>query len=76
MKNISLKLNEQILNDTEHVLEELKTSRNKYINDAIAYYNKYQKRRLLEKKFLLESKIVSQESMLVLAQFELLEDEI
>ena len=76
MKNISLKLQEQILQETDALLEHLKTSRNKYINEAIEFYNQHHKRKLLEEQLAVESKLVSEDSMNVLKEFEILEDEI
>lgn len=75
MKSISLKLQEPILKETENILEHLKTSRNKYINEAIEFYNKYQKRKLIEEQLIKESKLVAADSMDVLKDFEALEDE-
>ncbi len=76
MKSISLKLQEQILNDTEQILEHLNTSRNRYINDAVNFYNIHQKRKLLEQQLSEESKLVAEDSMNVLHEFESLLDEI
>ena len=76
MKSISLKLQDQILHETESLLEHLKTSRNKYINDAIDYYNDYHKRKLLEEQIGKESLLVSEDSMSILSDFEKFEDEI
>lgn len=76
MTAISLRLNENTFNDTENVLSKLKTPRNKYINEAIDFYNKIQKQKLLEKQIEMESKLVQEDSMLVLAEFEALEDDI
>ena len=76
MKSISLKLQEQILRETENLLEHLKTSRNKYINEAIEYYNQYRKRKLIEEQLVKASKLVSDDSMEILGEFESLEDEI
>ncbi len=76
MKNISLKLQEQILQETDALLEHLKKSRNKYINEAIEFYNQHHKRKLLEEQLAVESKLVSEDSMNVLKEFEILEDEI
>ncbi len=70
MKNISLKVDENIFLDTEKILSKIKTSRNKYINEAIAFYNRYQKRRLLEQKLKSESEMVKNDSMKVLKEFE------
>lgn len=76
MKSISLKLQEQILQETESLLEHLDTSRNKYINEAIKFYNRYQKNRMIEEQIVKESKLVSEDSINVLHEFESLEDEI
>jgi len=76
MKSISLKLQDQILQETETLLEHLKTSRNKYINEAVDYYNEYHKRKLLEEQIIKESEMVSEDSMKVLSEFEKFEDEI
>ena len=76
MKSISLKLKEQIFEETENLLDSLNMSRNKYINEAIEFYNRYQKRKLIEEQLKKESAIVSDDSMEVLKEFEALEDEI
>lgn len=76
MKSISLKLGEQILSETELLLVDLKTSRNKYINDAIDFYNQYQKRKLIEKQIAKESKLVSKDSLTILHEFENLDNEL
>ena len=76
MKSISLKLRDQILKETESLLQHLKTSRNKYINEAIEFYNQYQKRKLIEEQLIKESKLVADDSMEILNDFEALEDEI
>lgn len=74
MKNLSLKLNEDIFNETEKLLIDIKINRNKYINEAIDYYNKAQKRKLLATKLAFESKLVAKDSLSVLLEFESLED--
>ena len=50
MKTISLKIDDAIFDDTENILENIKKPRNRYINEAIEYYNKVQNRILLQKK--------------------------
>ncbi len=70
MKNISLKLDESIFIETEQILSRIKKPRNRYINEAIAYYNRLQKRILLEKKLKKESELVKKDSMAVLHEFE------
>jgi predicted transcriptional regulator len=75
MKTLSLKLDDSIFQETEELLGKMKTSRNRYINDAVEFYNKIQKRKMLEKILTKESGLVREESMKVLAEFEILEDE-
>jgi hypothetical protein len=74
MKSISLKLQEGIFEETDSLLESLQISRNKYINEAIAFYNDYQKRKLLEETLRKESAIVAKDSMAVLEEFEAITD--
>lgn len=75
MKNLSLKLDDGIFQETEDILAKIPKSRNRYINDAIEFYNKLQNRRLLAAQLEKESKLVAEESLSVLAEFENLEDE-
>ena len=70
MKNISLKIDEKVFSDTEKILSKIKKSRNRYINDAISFYNRYQNRRLLEQKLKAESELVKNDSMRILKEFE------
>ncbi|WP_396184548.1 hypothetical protein [Flavobacterium sp.] len=70
MKTISLKIDDAIFDDTKNILENIKKPRNRYINEAIEYYNKVQNRILLQKKMHFESKLVSESSMEVLSEFE------
>ena len=70
MKNISLKIDDSIFEETEKIIQSIKNSRNRYINEAIAYYNQVQKKIMLEKKLKKESELVKNESMSVLKEFE------
>ena len=70
MKTVSLKIDESIFDETEKILSLIRKPRNRYINDAIEYYNKFQKRMLLEKKLKKESEIVRADSLAVLKEFE------
>lgn len=70
MKNVSLKIDDTIFGETEKILSEIKKPRNRYINEAIDFYNRIQKRMLIEKKLRKESKIVMNDSMAVLKEFE------
>ena len=71
-KNLSLKLNDTVFEETEQILKKVKMPRNTYINKALDYFNEYNRRNLLKKDLLRESKLVSEESMDVLHEFEAL----
>jgi hypothetical protein len=73
-KNLSLKLQDEIFEETEQVLRKVKQPRNAYINEAIHFYNKLIARRLLKSKLLKESNIVATDSMVVLEEFERFEE--
>lgn len=75
MKNLSLKLEDDIFQETEHIISKVKKNRNRYINEAVEFYNRLNKRRLLSEQLGKESKIVEQDPMEVLAEFEKLFDE-
>jgi superfamily I DNA and RNA helicase len=75
MKNLSLKLEDNIFLETEKIITKVKKNRNRYINEAIEFYNRLHKRRLLSKQLSKESKLVFADSMKVLAEFEKLNDE-
>lgn len=70
MKTISLKIDDIIFDETENILESLDKPRNRYINEAIEFYNKLNKKSLLAKKLKAESKLVAESSMEVLREFE------
>ncbi len=70
MKTVSLKIDESIIGETDRILGLIKKSRNKYIGEAIEYYNKYQKKKILEIKLTKESELVKKESLAVLKEFE------
>ena len=70
MKNVSLKIDDSIFRETEKILSKIKKPRNRYINEALNYYNRLQRRLILEKKLKKESELVKNESMSVLKDFE------
>lgn len=74
MKTISLKIDDSIFDETENLLLSIKKPRNRYINDALQYYNTVQKRILLQKQLHFESKLVSESSMEVLKEFEIIDN--
>lgn len=70
MKTVSLKIDDSIFGETEKILASIKKPRNRYINEAIEFYNKIQRNQILEKKLKKESGIVEADSMSVLKDFE------
>ena len=70
MKTVSLKIDDSIFGETEKILSKIKKPRNRYINDAINYYNRIQKRAILENKLQKESELVKKDSIDVLKDFE------
>lgn len=70
MKTISLKIDDAIFGETEKILAHVKKPRNRYINEAIEFYNKFHRKQILEKKLKKESEIVKSDSMTVLKEFE------
>lgn len=73
MKTLSLKIDDCIFEETERILSKSKKPRNRYINEALDYYNKFQKRNYLEYKLKNESLVVAEDSMLMLSDFESLD---
>lgn len=70
MKIVSLKIDDSIFGETEKILSRIKKPRNRYINEAIEYYNRFQKRLILEKKLKKESYLVGKDSLTILKEFE------
>ena len=75
MKTLSLKLDDKTFDDAEEITSKLQLARNRYINEAVSIYNLFNKRRLLKKQLIKESKITSSDSLEILAEFEKLIDE-
>lgn len=75
MKTLSLKLDDKTFEEAEEITSKLHLARNRYINEAVSIYNLFNKRRLLKKQLMKESKRTSSDSMEILAEFEKLIDE-
>ncbi len=75
MKNLSLKLDDEIFLETEKVVEKLGTTRNRYINEALAIYNKYYNRKMLRDQLVKESRAAYGSSRDILDEYERLIDE-
>ena len=63
-------MDDNIFGETEEILSKINKPRNRYINEAVDYYNKLQNRRLLKKRLEKESNLVKEDSMSVLEDFE------
>jgi hypothetical protein len=75
MKNLSLKMDENVFLETERILKKVRKNRNRYINEAVQFYNLLQQRKLLTAQLKKESKLVQAESMKILAEFEGMDNE-
>jgi hypothetical protein len=75
-KALSLKVKDDIFKEVEEIVLQTNIPRNAYINQALSFYNKLNKRKLLKKKLHYESHLVTNNSLEVLEEFEKLEDEI
>ena len=75
-KVLTLKLKDEIFEAVEKVLKKEGIPRNRYINNAIDYYNKLNRRRILKTQYLAEAKLVRESSLEVLEEFEQFEENI
>ena len=75
MKVLSLKLREDVFSEVERVVKKIRIPRNAYINQALLFYNKLNKRKLLRKQLEKESQAVQAVSLEVLAEMEKLKDD-
>ena len=56
-------MDDVIFNETEKIVAKMNKNRNRYINEAVEFYNLLQKRRIISRQLQKESKIVQEESM-------------
>jgi hypothetical protein len=75
-KMLSLKVKDDIFAETEDIIGSIQKPRNAYINEALSFYNKFIKRRLLKEQLKKESQMISESSLEALRELELIEDEI
>ena len=73
-KALSLKVRDEIFQELERIIREAKVPRNTYINNAIDFYNKINRRKKLKEQLLRDSKLVRKNSLEVLQEFERLEE--
>ena len=72
-KALSLKLQEDIFDQMEEVRD---IPRNSYINKAISWFNKMQRRQYLRKQLAKESKLVQTQSLAICKEFEAIDPEL
>jgi 3-methyladenine DNA glycosylase AlkD len=75
MKTLSLKLDKDIFEETEQILKDKKVARNRYINQALEFYNKFQKRKEMSAAFAEASSLAKESSSEILAEFDALIEE-
>jgi predicted transcriptional regulator len=75
-KALSLKLKDEVFQEAEEIRRRSKCPRNAYFNQAINFYNKLWKRKLLKKTLAEESALVAQDSLKMLQAFEQFEEEL
>ena len=68
-------MDDEIFEQTEIMLTKVRMNRNRYINEAVAFYNLVQERKLLARNLKKESRLVREASMRVLKEWENLNDE-
>ncbi|HEX8279198.1 MAG TPA: hypothetical protein VF540_10910 [Segetibacter sp.] len=66
-------MDDTIFEETEKIVAKVGKNRNRYINDAVGFYNLLQKRKMLQKQLKNESRLVRDESMKILEEFESLD---
>lgn len=69
-------MNDEIFKTTEKIIRQIKIPRNSYINQAVDFFNRIQKRKKLGKILKEESKRVSAESLKMLQAFEAFEEDL
>ncbi|HLP47309.1 MAG TPA: hypothetical protein VK469_15260 [Candidatus Kapabacteria bacterium] len=73
-KVLSLKLKDDVFLEIENIIQKLKIPRNTYINEALSFYNRQNRRKILQKQLTRESVLVQNNSLEILAEFEKLEE--
>ena len=68
-------MDDEVFQETERILTKVNKNRNRYINEAVEFYNMLHKRKILSGQLKKESKLVREESMKILEEFEKLENE-
>ncbi len=67
-------MEDRIFKETENLLQKIKLPRNAYINQAVDFYNRCQKKLLISKKIKKDVQFLKADTQEFLKNFELLED--
>jgi hypothetical protein len=73
-KVLSLKIKGEIFEDVESITHALHMPRNAYINEALSFYNSFNRRKGLRKKLAKESLLTRKNSLDILGEMEKLEE--
>lgn len=73
-KALSLKLDDRIFAETESVIRKMRVPRNSYINRALDFYNRCQKRRFLKRRLQKDVEALKDQTHEIIRDYELLED--
>jgi len=76
MKTLSLKLDDEIFEETDRIAGKLNIARNRYINEALEVYNKMVSRKFLKEKLQKESNQIGRSSMEILKELERITDDL
>jgi len=70
MKTAPFKIKDSTFEETEKLLSQLKKPWDNYVNEALEYYNSFQKKLILEEKLNKESDLVKADLLNILEDFE------
>ena len=73
-KALSLKMDDRIFEEAEKVIRKIRMPRNAYINRAVDFYTRLQRKALLHKKLKKEVQLLKKDTQEFTKSFELLED--
>ena len=76
MKVLSLKLRDEVFEEVEKVVQAIRIPRNAYINQALEFYSKLSRRKLLKERLQKESRAVRLNSLRILKEFERMGDDL
>ncbi len=70
MKQVALRLEEILIKECEKIARGLDVSRNRYMADAIEFYNQHHREQQIKAEVAAESAEVAEASMAILSEFE------